>query len=61
MNISGIDNSTSMVNERVQIELEQLMDEQEEEKINYERKKREEFKIYDIDKQEQIKQLKSKA
>ena len=44
MNMSGLDASTSVVNERVQLELEQLMDEYEEKKILHERQKREELK-----------------
>jgi hypothetical protein len=45
MNMSGLDNSTSMINERVQIELENLMDDMEEQKIQHERLKRDELKI----------------
>jgi len=33
MNISGLDASTSVINERVQVELEQLLDDYEEKKI----------------------------
>ena len=52
MNMSGLDNSTSMVNEIVTVELEQIMDQQEDQKIAYERKKREELKQYENQKNE---------
>jgi hypothetical protein len=44
MNMSGMDMNTSTINERVQIELEQLMDEYEDQKIVHERKRRDELK-----------------
>ncbi|CDW91648.1 ww domain containing protein [Stylonychia lemnae] len=50
MNMSGLDMSTSIINEKVQIELEQIMDDYEEKKIQHERKKREELKKLDSDK-----------
>jgi len=43
MNMSGLDTSTQM-NERVQIELEKIMDELEDKKIDYERQKRDQLK-----------------
>ena len=52
MNMSGLDNSTSMVNGIVTVELEQIMDQQEDQKIAYERKKREELKQYENQKNE---------
>lgn len=50
MNMSGLDASTSVINERVQIELEQVMEEYDEQKIVHERQKREELKKLDLDK-----------
>ena len=44
MNISGLDASTSVINERVQIELENMLDEYEEKKIQHERARRDELK-----------------
>jgi len=44
MNISGLDASTSLINERVQIELENMLDEFEEKKIQHERTRRDELK-----------------
>lgn len=44
MNMSGLDASTSVVNERVQFELEQLLDDHEERKIQHERSRRDELK-----------------
>lgn len=44
MNMSGLDISTSVVNERVQIELEKYMDELEEQKILHERQRTQELK-----------------
>ena len=51
MNISNVEaaasgiGSTSIINERVQIELEALLDEYEEQKIQHERQKRESLKL----------------
>jgi len=50
MNMSGLDASTSVINERVQIELEQVMDEYDEKKIVHERQKREELKKLELEK-----------
>lgn len=47
MNMSGFDASTSVINERVQIELELIMDDFEEQKIMHERNKRDELKKLD--------------
>ncbi len=47
MNISGLDASTSLVNERVQIELENMLDEFEEKKIQHERTRRDELKKFE--------------
>lgn len=47
MNMSGLDISSSHINERVQMELEQLMDDFEDEKILHERQKRDELKKLD--------------
>jgi hypothetical protein len=44
MNMSGLDISTSVVNEKVQAELEQILDDYDEMKIQHERKRTLELK-----------------
>lgn len=61
MNISGLDGSTSIINERVQIELEQILDDYEELKIQHERTKREEFKVLEADRLNEKRKLKELA
>jgi hypothetical protein len=57
MNISGMDASTSIINERVQIELENLLDEFEEKKIMHERGKRDELKRLESERYEEKKRI----
>ncbi len=58
--VSGI-GSTSIINERVQIELEALLDEYEEQKIHHERQKRESLKTIQTTHLEAKKQIQEQA
>lgn len=60
MNMSGID-SSAVINERVQLELEKIMDEGEEQKIQHERKRREELKKLETENQESKKKIEKEA
>ena len=61
MNMSGLDASTSVVNDRVQFELEQLLVDHEEKKIQHERFKREELKKLDKQKALEKKKLEERT
>lgn len=58
--VSGI-GSTSIINERVQMELEALLDEYEEQKIQHERQKRESLKVLQTQHLETKKQMQEQA
>lgn len=61
MNISGMDASTSVINERVQIELEAMMEEYEEKKIMHERGRRDELKRMEQERAQEKKRLQETA
>lgn len=59
--MSGLDASMSVVNERVQLELEQILDDYEEKKIQHERTRRDELKKLEQEKQKTMKDIEEKA